>query len=134
MGERELFFSTQTFLTVSGQLHAEAVARSARQRIPQYILDPVCVCSGMDSVYTFGPTFRAEKSHTKRHLSEFYMIEAETTLLNSGPLSPLVCVCVCVRVRVRVCVHAHVCMCVCVFVKYWCFRSAGVALFGGGAV
>ena len=38
----------------------------------------------MSSVYTFGPTFRAEKSHTKRHLSEFYMIEAETVLPDSG--------------------------------------------------
>lgn len=38
----------------------------------------------MNSVYTFGPTFRAEKSHTKRHLSEFYMVEAETTLLETG--------------------------------------------------
>ena len=28
----------------------------------------------------FGPTFRAEKSHTKRHLSEFYMVEVEQTL------------------------------------------------------
>ncbi len=53
------FFSTPTFLTVSGQLNAEAYA-----------------CALCD-VYTFGPTFRAENSHTTRHLAEFWMIEPE---------------------------------------------------------
>ena len=37
--------------------------------------------SGMTSVYTFGPTFRANHSHTRRHLAEFYMVEAETVTL-----------------------------------------------------
>lgn len=56
---KEEFFGHKTFLTVSGQLHAEALA------------------SGMSLVYTFGPTFRAERSRTRKHLSEFYMVEAE---------------------------------------------------------
>lgn len=35
------------------------------------------VCSALSKVYTFGPTFRADLSHTRRHLAEFYMVEAE---------------------------------------------------------
>jgi len=53
------FFGRATFLTVSGQLEAEAYA-----------------CS-LGNVYTFGPTFRAENSNTPRHLAEFWMIEPE---------------------------------------------------------
>ncbi|OXY82948.1 asparagine--tRNA ligase [Oceanimonas doudoroffii] len=53
------FFGKETFLTVSGQLNAEAYA---------------CALS---KVYTFGPTFRAENSNTSRHLAEFWMVEPE---------------------------------------------------------
>lgn len=53
------FFKRPAYLTVSGQLNAEIYA------------------TAMSSVYTFGPTFRAEDSHTSRHLSEFWMIEPE---------------------------------------------------------
>ncbi|MCB1080798.1 MAG: asparagine--tRNA ligase [Chlamydiia bacterium] len=53
------FFSQPAFLTVSGQLNAEAYA------------------TALSDVYTFGPTFRAENSHTSRHLAEFWMIEPE---------------------------------------------------------
>ena len=53
------FFGKPTFLTVSGQLSAETYA------------------SALDRVYTFGPTFRAENSNTRRHLAEFWMIEPE---------------------------------------------------------
>jgi asparaginyl-tRNA synthetase len=53
------FFGKPTFLTVSGQLEAETYA------------------SALDRVYTFGPTFRAENSNTRRHLAEFWMIEPE---------------------------------------------------------
>jgi asparaginyl-tRNA synthetase len=55
----EDFFGRPTFLTVSGQLEAETYA-----------------CA-LDRVYTFGPTFRAENSNTRRHLAEFWMIEPE---------------------------------------------------------
>ncbi len=53
------FFGEETSLTVSGQLEAEAFALAFK------------------NVYTFGPTFRAENSHTSRHASEFWMIEPE---------------------------------------------------------
>ncbi|MFT5890533.1 MAG: asparaginyl-tRNA synthetase [Dokdonia sp.] len=53
------FFGKETNLTVSGQLEAETYAL------------------GLGKVYTFGPTFRAENSHTSRHLAEFWMIEPE---------------------------------------------------------
>jgi asparaginyl-tRNA synthetase len=55
----EDFFGKATNLTVSGQLEAETAAMA------------------LGSVYTFGPTFRAENSNTTRHLSEFWMIEPE---------------------------------------------------------
>merc|ERR1711976_1063239 len=58
------FFSKESFLTVSGQLHLEACALS------------------LSRVYTFGPTFRAENSNTSRHLSEFWMIEIEIAFCN----------------------------------------------------
>lgn len=53
------FFGKPVSLTVSGQLHVEPFAMAFRD------------------VYTFGPTFRAEKSNTTRHASEFWMIEPE---------------------------------------------------------
>lgn len=53
------FFGKQTSLTVSGQLEGELAAMS------------------MGSIYTFGPTFRAENSNTPRHLAEFWMVEPE---------------------------------------------------------
>lgn len=53
------FFGKPAMMTVSGQLQVEAFA-----------------CAVCDT-YTFGPTFRAENSHTTRHLAEFWMIEPE---------------------------------------------------------
>jgi asparaginyl-tRNA synthetase len=53
------FFSTATYLTVSGQLDGELLA------------------TALGDIYTFGPTFRSENSNTSRHASEFWMIEPE---------------------------------------------------------
>ncbi|MCG5052352.1 MAG: asparagine--tRNA ligase [Myxococcales bacterium] len=58
------FFGKPAFLTVSGQLNVEAY------------------CLALSRVYTFGPTFRAENSHTRRHLSEFWMVEPEIAFAN----------------------------------------------------
>ena len=58
-GYKDDFFGKHTNLTVSAQLHAEAYAQCFRD------------------VYTFGPTFRAEKSNTVRHAAEFWMVEPE---------------------------------------------------------
>ena len=57
----EDFYDKEGTLSVSGQLHAEAYAQALKK------------------VYTFGPTFRAENSHTGRHASEFWMLEPEST-------------------------------------------------------
>lgn len=53
------FYGAPAYLSQSGQLYGEAMAMA------------------MGKIYTFGPTFRAEKSKTRRHLSEFWMIEPE---------------------------------------------------------
>ena len=53
------FYGETAYLSQSGQLYGEAMAMA------------------MGRIYTFGPTFRAEKSKTRRHLSEFWMIEPE---------------------------------------------------------
>jgi asparaginyl-tRNA synthetase len=53
------YFDEQAYLTQSGQLYAEATAMA------------------LGKVYSFGPTFRAEKSKTRRHLTEFWMVEPE---------------------------------------------------------
>jgi asparaginyl-tRNA synthetase len=58
------FFGKPAFLTVSGQLEGETYA------------------TALGRIYTFGPTFRAENSHTSRHLSEFWMIEPEAAFFD----------------------------------------------------
>jgi len=57
--ETKNFFGKKAFLTCSGQLNGE------------------CFATALGEIYTFGPTFRAENSHTSRHLAEFWMIEPE---------------------------------------------------------
>ncbi len=61
---KEEFFGKPAYLTVSGQLNLETY------------------CMGLSKVYTFGPTFRAEKSNTTRHLAEFWMVEPEIAFAN----------------------------------------------------
>uniref|UniRef100_A0A8C9KWY1 asparagine--tRNA ligase n=1 Tax=Serinus canaria TaxID=9135 RepID=A0A8C9KWY1_SERCA len=63
--EKSHFFNVPAFLTVSGQLHLEVMA------------------GAFTHVFTFGPTFRAENSQSRRHLAEFYMVEAELSFTES---------------------------------------------------
>ena len=71
IGERSGLFSTEYFdlgnayLAQTGQLYGEAAA------------------AAFGKIYTFGPTFRAEKSKTRRHLTEFWMIEPEVAFNDS---------------------------------------------------
>jgi asparaginyl-tRNA synthetase len=58
------YFDEQAYLTQSGQLYIEATAMA------------------LGKVYSFGPTFRAEKSKTRRHLTEFWMVEPEVAYAN----------------------------------------------------
>lgn len=61
--KENIYFDRSTFLTLSGQMHLEAM------------------CFRLGSVYNFGPVFRAENSKSSIHMSEFYMIEAEESFI-----------------------------------------------------
>src|SRR5580658_3322771 len=65
------YFDEQAYLTQSGQLYIEATAMA------------------LGKVYSFGPTFRAEKSKTRRHLTEFWMIEPEVAFCDLDGLLEL---------------------------------------------
>ena len=69
--EMDYFDDDKAYLTQSGQLYIEATALA------------------LGKVYSFGPTFRAEKSKTRRHLTEFWMIEPEVTYLDLDGLMGL---------------------------------------------
>jgi asparaginyl-tRNA synthetase len=65
------YFDEQAYLTQSGQLYIEATAMA------------------LGKVYSFGPTFRAEKSKTRRHLTEFWMVEPEVAYAQLDDLMDL---------------------------------------------
>jgi asparaginyl-tRNA synthetase len=65
------YFDEQAYLTQSGQLYIEATAMA------------------LGKVYSFGPTFRAEKSKTRRHLTEFWMVEPEVAFMELDGLMEL---------------------------------------------
>lgn len=65
------YFGDKAFLSQSGQLYAEAAAMA------------------LGKVYCFGPTFRAEKSKTRKHLTEFWMVEPEVAYLELDGLMEL---------------------------------------------
>ncbi len=65
------YFDEDAFLTQTGQLHLESA------------------CMALRKVYCFGPTFRAEKSKTRRHLTEFWMVEPEIAFADLDDLLEL---------------------------------------------
>lgn len=65
------YFGSPLYLTQTGQLHLESAAMS------------------FGKVYCFGPTFRAEKSKTRRHLTEFWMVEPEVAFIDLDGLLEL---------------------------------------------
>jgi asparaginyl-tRNA synthetase len=65
------YFGDEAFLTQSGQLYIESTALA------------------LGKVYSFGPTFRAEKSKTRRHLTEFWMVEPEVAFCDLAGLMEL---------------------------------------------
>ncbi len=69
--EMDYFDDDKAYLTQSGQLYVEATALA------------------LGKVYSFGPTFRAEKSKTRRHLTEFWMVEPEVAFLQLDGLLDL---------------------------------------------
>ena len=69
--EMDYFDNDKAYLTQSGQLYVEATALA------------------LGKVYSFGPTFRAEKSKTRRHLTEFWMVEPEVAFLELDGLLDL---------------------------------------------
>ena len=69
--EMDYFDDDKAYLTQSGQLYVEATALA------------------LGKVYSFGPTFRAEKSKTRRHLTEFWMVEPEVAFLELDGLLDL---------------------------------------------
>lgn len=66
------YFNTQAYLSQSGQLYQEAGAMA------------------LNKVYCFGPAFRAEKSKTRRHLTEFWMVEPEVAFLDFNGVMDLI--------------------------------------------
>src|SRR5467141_1487912 len=66
------YFDEQAYLTQSGQLYIEATAMA------------------LGKVYSFGPTFRAEKSKTRRHLTEFWMVEPEVAFATLDDVMALI--------------------------------------------
>ncbi len=83
------FFGAQTYLTVSAQLHLEAIATAISRcytigikATARIIFVMIHICSiNFLNICRVGPTFRAENSQTARHLAEFSMVEAEAAFM-----------------------------------------------------